>query len=67
MPQTTEEPRQLYQGADGILYTMDTDEEVTCSWTATCERPANEVVPHPVLSGVPICTHHVEWLATQKR
>lgn len=61
----TEEPRKLYEGADGILYTMDTHEEVTCSWTLACERPANEVVPHPVLGGVPTCTPHVEWIEGQ--
>jgi hypothetical protein len=41
-------PNQLYaRDGDGVLMTVETDEEVTCSWTAVCENPATELEQHP--------------------
>jgi hypothetical protein len=48
------EPVILHYDSDGYL--CDDDENrVICSWFALCDRPATDVVQHPVLGGVPVC------------
>lgn len=51
----------LWRREDGVLLTVDEDREVTCSWTLTCARPATDIVNHPTLGGVPVCTAHKDW------
>jgi len=56
------ESTNVYVDFDGIVKEVGTDAVVHCSWTVACERPANDVRPHPILGGVPICTQHLTWV-----
>jgi hypothetical protein len=50
------EPTEVYKDDAGVIRVLATDETVTCSWFALCANDANDVRPHPVLGGVPICS-----------
>lgn len=51
-----QEPTSVIIDTDGRVKVEATGEVVTCSWFALCERDATDVLDHPVLGGVPICT-----------
>jgi hypothetical protein len=62
-----ENVNRLWQREDGVLLTMEADEEVTCSWTLVCKELATSIVEHPILGGVPVCQRHKEWVAANRR
>jgi hypothetical protein len=41
----------------GVEFTDEHDEPIalTCSWFVLCDRPAVNVIEHPILGGVPTC------------